>query len=146
MQRGHMEGGWAWSTPAEGYLLLISDLCGSWPGPSAPCPSQGPGLSGSSGQGWVWWCLLCGLSLGVGLAMGQPLWGKEGLLSGPRVVRAQGLLTSASHSLKACLQVRHACCQHLITVTPCSSLPALGSEETVGVYPSPTPQSWAWGL
>lgn len=34
--------GLGWSTPAPGYLLLISDLCGSLPGPSAPLPIPGP--------------------------------------------------------------------------------------------------------
>lgn len=88
----------------------------------------------------------CSMGCHFGWTIGQSLWGKECLLFGSRVVRAHGLLTSASHSLKTCLQVLHARCQHFITVTLCSNLPSLGSEETGGVYPSPTPQSWAWGL
>lgn len=62
-----------------------------------PCPSQGPGLVGSSGQGWVWLCLLCGLPFWVGPAVTvgegvSTLWAVA--------VRAHGIADSAPHCLK----------------------------------------------
>lgn len=82
-----------------------------------PCPSQGSGLAGSSGQGWAWSCPLCGLPFWVGPAVGMSLWGKEYPRSGLWQSELMALLTLPLILSRGCLQVLGMYC--VSTSSPC---------------------------
>lgn len=117
MQRGHVEEGWAWLTPAPGYLPLLADICGSLPGPFVPLPILEPwtGRLFRAGLDMVmpalWAAILRGPSHGkVTLGEGvSTLWAVA--------VRTHGLADSAPHSLKRMFAgAGYTLCQHLITL------------------------------
>lgn len=117
MQRGHVDDSWVWLTPAPGSLLLLSDLCGSLPGPFAPLPIPGlwTGRLFRAGLGVVvpaLWAAILGGPSGRNVTVGEgvsPLWAVA--------VRAHGLADSAPHSLKRMFAgAGYVLCQHFITL------------------------------